>query len=594
MAANHIVSFTTLAPPVARSTRSRAPRTSRRRRVRSSSNVPGIVTAMRVERLLHAGPEAGRATTRRPRGSSSSPRRRRAVHVGDAVRVSGTRAGVPGGRCARARTSRSPRSTRHRSRSLSTGNPLPRGDGHRDRRPRAADDGDRGRRHRRRRDQRRLRPGDRRHRLLREPRGHARPGQQRRRRRPDATTSARSRSSPTTARTPASGRRAAGSSSGPNDFNPERISLDDDVIGGPTPAVNVGDHFSGAASSASSTTTSATSSSSVTTPLTRVAGRAGARGDGRAGAERARVATFNVENLDPADAPAKFDALAGLIVNNLRSPGPPRARGGPGQQRRDERRRRRREPTTLNTLIAADPGRGRPDLPVPPDRPGRRPGRRRAGRQHPPRLPLPHRPRAAVRRPAGRRRRRRRRRSSTTPSGPRAVVQPRPHRPDQPGLQQQPQAARRRVHASTADALRDRQPLQLEGRRPPALRPLPAADRAQRGAAAPAGADRERLRRRDPRCRPERERRRRSATSTTSSSPTTVTILEGGVLDDLIETLPAERALQLRVRRQLADARPHPGQRRTLFARPFEFDVVHVNSEFADQASDHDPSVAAA
>src|SRR5439155_5597903 len=28
-----------------------------------------------------------------------------------------------------------------------------------------------------------------------------------------------------------------------------------------------------------------------------------------------------------------------------------------------------------------------------------------------------------------------------------------------------------------------------------------------------------------------------------------------------------------------------------LFARPLAYDVVHVNSEFADQASDHDPSV---
>ena len=34
------------------------------------------------------------------------------------------------------------------------------------------------------------------------------------------------------------------------------------------------------------------------------------------------------------------------------------------------------------------------------------------------------------------------------------------------------------------------------------------------------------------------------------------------MLHDLIDTLPAERALQLRLRGQLADARPHPGQRR--------------------------------
>ncbi len=32
------------------------------------------------------------------------------------------------------------------------------------------------------------------------------------------------------------------------------------------------------------------------------------------------VATFNVENLDPSDSPAKFAALARLMVNNMRSP----------------------------------------------------------------------------------------------------------------------------------------------------------------------------------------------------------------------------------------------------------------------------------
>ena len=32
------------------------------------------------------------------------------------------------------------------------------------------------------------------------------------------------------------------------------------------------------------------------------------------------VATFNVENLDPTDSPAKFAALARLMVHNLRSP----------------------------------------------------------------------------------------------------------------------------------------------------------------------------------------------------------------------------------------------------------------------------------
>jgi uncharacterized protein len=38
------------------------------------------------------------------------------------------------------------------------------------------------------------------------------------------------------------------------------------------------------------------------------------------GANQLAVATFNVENLDPGDPQSKFDQLAGLIVNNLRAP----------------------------------------------------------------------------------------------------------------------------------------------------------------------------------------------------------------------------------------------------------------------------------
>ena len=96
--------------------------------------------------------------------------------------------------------------------------------------------------------------------------------------------------------------------------------------------------------------------------------------------------------------------------------------------------------------------------------------RRRAGRQHPRRLPVPDRPRAGVRGPAGRRRR-------PTPvevvagraRGP-AVAQPGPDRPGQHGVGQQPQAARRRVHVEGQDGVRRRQPLQLQGRRRPAVR----------------------------------------------------------------------------------------------------------------------------
>ena len=70
----------------------------------------------------------------------------------------------------------------------------------------------------------------------------------------------------------------------------------------------------------------------------------------------------------------------------------------------------------------------------------------------------------------------------------------------------------------------------------------------------------------------------------------TVSILEGGVLHDLMDTLPLpERySYEFEGNAQVLDHILFSG---SLFARPFVFDPVHVNAEFFDQASDHDPSV---
>ena len=74
-----------------------------------------------------------------------------------------------------------------------------------------------------------------------------------------------------------------------------------------------------------------------------------------------------------------------------------------------------------------------------------------------------------------------------------------------------------------------------------------------------------------------------------------LTLTTGGkLLDDLIERLPAQRALLVRLRGQLAGARPHPDEPAPPRARSPAIDAVHVNAEFADQASDHDPLVARA
>ncbi|MHC5925414.1 CARDB domain-containing protein, partial [Nostoc sp.] len=105
----------------------------------------------------------------------------------------------------------------------------------------------------------------------------------------------------------------------PNDFNPERIQIDDTLFtSGSSPQVNVGATFGTITGvvdysfsnyevlPTSVTVTSNTLTKEVTnlTPTT----------------DQLTVATFNVENLDPGDGATKFNNLASRIVNNLKSP----------------------------------------------------------------------------------------------------------------------------------------------------------------------------------------------------------------------------------------------------------------------------------
>src|SRR5215210_266797 len=72
---------------------------------------------------------------------------------------------------------------------------------------------------------------------------------------------------------------------------------------------------------------------------------------------------------------------------------------------------------------------------------------------------------------------------------------------------------------------------------------------------------------------------------------TPVRTLEGGVLRDLIETLlPGERYTY--VFDGNSQALDHILVTDSLFDALVRFDVVHINSEFVDQASDHDPTLA--
>jgi uncharacterized protein len=106
----------------------------------------------------------------------------------------------------------------------------------------------------------------------------------------------------------------------PGDANPERVILDDAVLAGSTPAgVNVGDTFTGPATGVLDYGFG-NFKLQLTEPLTRVAGPAAKERTAPAGLGELSVGTFNVENLSAASPQAKFDALARTVVVNLRSP----------------------------------------------------------------------------------------------------------------------------------------------------------------------------------------------------------------------------------------------------------------------------------
>jgi uncharacterized protein len=106
----------------------------------------------------------------------------------------------------------------------------------------------------------------------------------------------------------------------PGDFNPERIILDDEISGGPVmPLVNVGDHFEAPAVGVIDYSFG-NYKLEVTEPLSVISGNLTQETTTPASAGQLAVATFNVENLDPADGAAKFNALAAVIVNNLQAP----------------------------------------------------------------------------------------------------------------------------------------------------------------------------------------------------------------------------------------------------------------------------------
>jgi uncharacterized protein len=102
------------------------------------------------------------------------------------------------------------------------------------------------------------------------------------------------------------------------DFNPERIQLDD-AAGTPTPEAHVGDHFSGPAIGVVDFDFG-NYEVHLTSALARVDSGLTREVTDAPAAKELSVATFNVENLDANEPQSKFDALAGQIVTNMRSP----------------------------------------------------------------------------------------------------------------------------------------------------------------------------------------------------------------------------------------------------------------------------------
>jgi predicted extracellular nuclease len=104
----------------------------------------------------------------------------------------------------------------------------------------------------------------------------------------------------------------------PNDGNPERVTLDDQLVALPT--VNVGDHYSASIVGVMDYNFG-NPFVEVTTPgLTAIHDGVTREVSDPVAPGEVSIATFNFENLAPTNPQSKFDGLASLIVNNLRSP----------------------------------------------------------------------------------------------------------------------------------------------------------------------------------------------------------------------------------------------------------------------------------
>jgi uncharacterized protein len=371
-----------------------------------------------------------------------------------------------------------------------------------------------------------------------------------------------------------------------DDFNPERVILDDSVLA--TPTANVGDHFGGPAVGVLDYSF-ANFKLQITQALTRV-DEGLVREVTRAphGMEIA-IATYNVENLDPSDGPAAFGRHADLIVNHLHSPDlvaieEIQDNDGPANTTVTD------ASTTWNMLIAAITAVGGPTYsyrqidPVDDQDGGEPGGNIRVGF-----LFRSDRELEFIDRPGG---------TSTEatsvvshPSGPRLSFSPGRIDPTNSAFNnsRKPLAGEFRMRGKKVFVIVHH--FNSKGGDDPLfghLQPPTRISEVQRHAQAQVVND--------------------FVDSILAADPQasvivlgdvndfefsqTVSILEGGVMSSLMNTLPkAERySYVFEGNSQVLDQILASNNLRTSFE--IDYDSVHVNSEFADQASDHDPQVA--
>jgi uncharacterized protein len=370
------------------------------------------------------------------------------------------------------------------------------------------------------------------------------------------------------------------------DFNPERIQLDD-AAGTPTPNVHVGDGFTGPATGVLDFDFG-NFEIHLTSSLVRVDNGLEREVTTAPAANELAVATFNVENLSAVDSQAKFDALAAQIVNNMRSPDVVsleeiQDNSGPtnnGVVAADE---------TLSKLVTAIEAAGGPTYdwrqidPVNNQDGGQPGGNIRVGF-----LFRTDRGLAFVDRPGG---------DSTTPA---TVVSG----PDGPELSVSPG----RVDPANTAWNASRKPL--------------AGEFTFRGERFflitnhfnSKGGDQPLFGRFQPPARTTETQRHSQARIVNDFADDilaldpnakvivlgdindfefsqTMVNLEGGVLHALMSTLPADERYSY-VFEGNSQSLDHIVVSNSLFGNPFTYDAVHVNAEFFDQLSDHDPQVA--